>query len=49
VTQDGFRWGDRVASADQIGVARRALFVGFGSCSVAEPVDELIELGVLRA
>jgi hypothetical protein len=42
-----FRWRDRSADADEIGRIRRELFVGFGSCSVQEPVDELLGLGIL--
>ncbi len=46
VTADGFAWGDRLAGADDVARARRELFVGFGSCSVAEPVAELRALGI---
>jgi hypothetical protein len=49
LTETGFAWGTKVASADELAVARRDRFVGFGSCSVAEPIDELTELGVLPA
>ena len=48
VDADGFAWGERVALAAEVARARSELFVGFGSCSVAEPIDELIALGVLR-
>jgi hypothetical protein len=46
---DGFAWRDRVAGAEEIARVRREAFVGFGSCSVAEPVAELVVLGVLPA
>jgi len=49
VTADGFAWGDRVAAAADVARARRDLLVGFGSCSVAEPVAELHALGILAA
>ena len=35
------------ASALDVARADRGLFVGFGSCSWREPVDDLIELGLL--
>lgn len=44
---DTFRWRDRQADADRLADVRRELFAGFGSCSVAEPVDELEGLGLL--
>jgi hypothetical protein len=44
---DAFTWGDRVAGADEVARTRSELFAGFGSCSVAEPIDELTNLGVL--
>jgi hypothetical protein len=43
---DAFRWRDRAASVKEVERGRR-LFVAFGSCSFAEPVDELIALGFL--
>jgi hypothetical protein len=47
VTGDSFRWRDREAGADEIGRARRELFVSFGSCSAQEPIDGLVGLGLL--
>jgi hypothetical protein len=49
VTAAGFAWGDRVAGAGEMARVRRELFVGFGSCSAAEPIDELTVLGILPA
>ena len=49
VTPDGFAWGDRIATAAEVQRVRRELFVGFGSCSVAEPIDDLRALGILPA
>jgi hypothetical protein len=42
-----FRWRDREASPDEVAEVRRSLFVSIGSCSFAEPVGELEELGFL--
>jgi hypothetical protein len=42
-----FRWRDRIADAVEVAHVRRELFAGFGSCSVAEPADELRALGIL--
>lgn len=41
-----FRWRDRDAAPIEI-LNARELFVGFGSCSFFEPVDELKSLGLL--
>lgn len=43
----GFRWRGRSAGADEIRAVRRGLLVGFGSCSIAEPAEELRALGIL--
>lgn len=42
-----FSWRGRVARRDELAQIRRGLFVGFGSCSVDEPVDDLRALGML--
>jgi len=47
VSGDAFRWRDREASADEIALVRRGLFVSFGSCSAQEPIDGLVALGLL--
>jgi hypothetical protein len=47
LTPDSFRWRDRAAGTEEVRRVRRELFVGFGSCSVAEPIDELTALGVV--
>lgn len=44
---DGFRWRRRRADADELAAVRRELLVGFGSCSIAEPAEELRSLGIL--
>ena len=44
---ESFRWRDREADGGRLADVRRELFAGFGSCSVAEPVDELEALGLL--
>ena len=42
-----FGWRGRRAGAAEVAGVRRSLFVGFGSCSVQEPVDDLRALGLL--
>jgi hypothetical protein len=41
------RWRDRRVDIGQIGQMRAKAFHGYGSCSVQEPVDDLIGVGVL--
>ena len=41
------RWRDRSAGADELARVRADHFAGFGTCSVAEPADELRALGIL--
>lgn len=43
------RWRDRRFDAAQIARTRRAGFVGYGSCSFAEPVADLMNMRVLEA
>jgi len=46
-TSDGFAWREhRVAAAD-LERARQGFLAGFGSCSFAEPCDDLRTLGLL--
>jgi hypothetical protein len=47
LTSDGLAWRDRSAGAKELAAVRGRLFAGFGSCSVAEPVEELQALGTL--
>jgi len=47
VTSEHLAWRGLAASAPQIRVARRETVVGFGSCSFAEPRDDLHMLGLL--
>ena len=42
-----FAWRDRSASADELAHMRKTLFHSIGSCSFAEPVEELAALGML--
>jgi hypothetical protein len=49
IDDGALRWRDRAANASEITRVRRGLFVGFGSCSVREPVDDLTALGILPA
>jgi hypothetical protein len=46
VNETHFMWRDRDAAPAEI-LNARELFVGFGSCSFFEPVDELKSLGLL--
>jgi hypothetical protein len=41
------RWRDRRVDIGELGRMRANAFHGYGSCSVQEPVDDLIALGVL--
>lgn len=43
----GLRWNGRRAGVPEIEAARRSNFAGYGSCSVAEPVEDLQAMGVL--
>ena len=47
VTSEGIAAGRWRANAGQIAAAREWLFVGFGSCSWREPVEDLRALGIL--
>ena len=47
VSSESFRWRDREAAPHELSRARE-LFVSFGSCSAQEPIDGLLELGMLR-
>jgi hypothetical protein len=44
-----FSWREYKFAAGDIAQMREQKFAGYGSCSFAEPVDDLIELGVLGA
>lgn len=43
----GLRWNDSYASAADIEAARRENFIGYGSCSFSEPIEDLQKLGLL--
>jgi hypothetical protein len=43
----GLRWEGREADADALARVRREQLVAVGSCSFFEPVDDLMELGIL--
>lgn len=43
----GFSWKDVSASESQIAAARADLFMSYGSCSFAEPTEDLKALGIL--
>lgn len=43
----GLRWREARVSHDGILAARQGLLVGYGSCSVEEPVEDLTALGIL--
>jgi hypothetical protein len=44
-----FWWRERRVSAGELKQTRAHRFLGFGSCSFSEPVDDLIALGILPA
>lgn len=44
---DELRWRERSAAAPEIEAARRERFIGYGSCSFDEPVNDLRALGIL--
>jgi len=43
----GLSWRQHRFGADSLAAMRRDLFVGYGSCSIAEPVADLTTLGIL--
>jgi hypothetical protein len=47
LSPSGLAWDGRVFGPERIGEVRRELFVGYGSCSIAEPVADLTALGIL--
>jgi hypothetical protein len=47
LTTDQFAWRGYNASASQIADARANLFISYGSCSFAEPVEDLTALAIL--
>jgi hypothetical protein len=44
---ESFSWRDERAPVDDIRAMRRERFVGYGSCSFDEPVEDLTALGIL--
>lgn len=47
--EHGLIWRDRRASVDELQRMRATAFVGYGSCSFSEPVEDLTALGMLPA
>jgi hypothetical protein len=47
LTPEALRWGDHEAGAEELARVRREQLVAVGSCSFFEPLDELMELGIL--
>jgi hypothetical protein len=46
-TDDALAWREYRLSRDEIAVIRRRFAISFGSCSFREPVDDLIQMGLL--
>jgi hypothetical protein len=46
-SEEGLSWKDSHASTEQIGIARRAFILSFGSCSFDEPREDLRALGLV--
>jgi hypothetical protein len=44
---DALRWGGREAGSEELERVRREQLVAVGSCSFFDPVEELLELGIL--
>lgn len=44
-----FGWRELRCDIDELRAVRRSSFVGYGSCSFSEPVDDLTALGILPA
>jgi hypothetical protein len=49
IDRSGLRWKSLQVDHSTAGSMRSGLFLGYGSCSFAEPVDDLTRLGVLPA
>ena len=49
LTPDGFSWRELRANEGEIREARSELFTAYGSCSFAEPAEDLTALGILPA
>jgi len=47
--EGSFQWRERRADLDALERTRAKLFVGYGSCSFSEPVEDLTALGILPA
>jgi hypothetical protein len=47
VDDDVIRWHEHAMTADQLELVRRDFAISFGSCSFAEPVDDLTAMGWL--
>jgi hypothetical protein len=47
ITPEGVRWGDLVLESAQIALSREVFALSYGSCSFAEPVEDLKGLGLL--
>ncbi|HZZ01285.1 MAG TPA: hypothetical protein VFE36_17125 [Candidatus Baltobacteraceae bacterium] len=46
---DSFAWRDLRCESDELRAVRKSSFVGYGSCSFDEPVDDLTALAILPA
>ena len=48
VDESGLRWGDEIVGLEQCADARKNLLFSIGTCSFAEPLEDLLDLGAIE-